>query len=528
MSAGTARLSAADHASASASASAPTLLLASGKSTSSENDAASARDDNERQLLASTAAELSAASAPAISSEGLVPIGAPPRAKSASQRSAPAVSAPALPFVAAASVSECETAALVDSPAAVASAAAGAPAVALAPMHQLADADADAAPMQAADPHHALAGTLATPPPKKRSLLGMGLLAAASFVFSLMNVSIRLSTSDGMPLFQELMFRMTVQCLATSAWMAVEGISPRIEGPLLWLVLVRSFLAITNTAIFFYALRFLALAEVQVLFFTSSVLTGMGGRIFLGEVFGLFEVLASLVTFVGVVFVSQPRVLFGGTAATGPGGATAQSRVLGVFLCLAGAIIGTAALLLVRKIGSRVHFQAIGLYMSAMGTVSMPVLMLLSPAGFVVPHRLWDWTLLLLIGVFGTIGQMLLNRGNQLEDALVSNLISVLGIIFGLLWSLLLLHDRVTMYSGIGAVFVTAGVVAVAVKRYQRANELSFAVTHYLPTQVDELSDTNSDNAMGEHETAAIKLAVLAPESQTAPQATRSDKPAAR
>ena len=60
----------------------------------------------------------------------------------------------------------------------------------------------------------------------------------------------------------------------------------------------------------FYAFQHMPLADATVIVFSSPIFTGVLAHFLLGEAWGLFDALATLLCFVGVVLIARPTFLF--------------------------------------------------------------------------------------------------------------------------------------------------------------------------------------------------------------------------
>lgn len=60
----------------------------------------------------------------------------------------------------------------------------------------------------------------------------------------------------------------------------------------------------------FYAFQHMPLADATVIVFSSPIFTGVLAHFLLGEGWGLFDALATLLCFTGVVLIARPTFLF--------------------------------------------------------------------------------------------------------------------------------------------------------------------------------------------------------------------------
>lgn len=157
-----------------------------------------------------------------------------------------------------------------------------------------------------------------------------------------------------------------------------------------WIQLVRGLCLLGSTVCNFLALRHLQLAETMTIGFSAPLVIALLSGPVLGETVGLRRWLLIGLGFVGIVVVVQP------------GGGGFHPAMIYAFLtvvCYAAYAIST------RKLAG-IDSSASMLVMST----GLPVLLLapLLPAIWVTPSGALAWTLVVLIGLFGTLGHLVL------------------------------------------------------------------------------------------------------------------------
>eukprot|EP01113_Clastostelium_recurvatum_P049389 TRINITY_DN9140_c0_g1_i3.p1 TRINITY_DN9140_c0_g1~~TRINITY_DN9140_c0_g1_i3.p1 ORF type:complete len:267 (-),score=28.37 TRINITY_DN9140_c0_g1_i3:72-872(-) len=119
----------------------------------------------------------------------------------------------------------------------------------------------------------------------------------------------------------------------------------------------------------YYSLTVLPLSDATVLSFLSPVFTGILARILLKERFGLPDILCTILSLMGVVFIARPEFIFGGHSTSNDEVIEPLKRMVAVAISILGAVAAGFAYVTVRTIGSGVHPLVLVNYLSMISTV---------------------------------------------------------------------------------------------------------------------------------------------------------------
>lgn len=87
--------------------------------------------------------------------------------------------------------------------------------------------------------------------------------------------------------------------------------------------------------------------------------------------------------------------------------------------------------------------------------------------GFTIPTAFYQWTLIILLGIFSFCGQLLLTMALQLEQAgPVSVVRAATDITLAFIWQLWLFHDVPDSWSITGALIVTSCVLLTSLRKW--------------------------------------------------------------
>lgn len=129
-----------------------------------------------------------------------------------------------------------------------------------------------------------------------------------------------------------------------------------------------------------------------------------------------------------------------------------------VGMAVLGAVFASSAYVAVRKLRETEHHLVVVFYLHLVATpASIP---------FMIPGALWptlfEWGLLLAIGVSTQIAQVYLTRGLHAEKAGRAVSMSYIQIVFAGIWGFLFFSEIPDVFSIFGALLVVAGTLVVA------------------------------------------------------------------
>ncbi len=266
-------------------------------------------------------------------------------------------------------------------------------------------------------------------------------MVLSSLGFSLMSVMVAL-TADTIPLFEQLFFRNFI--IAIIAFVTVKRQKASLFGakssrPYL---VARSLTGFVGIITSFYASGNADQGDVSILTRMSPFIVTVLAVIFLKEKVTKYQIIALIIAFAGAVIVANPQM---------------NSNVFPLFIALVSAVFGGVAYTMISLLKGKENSSTIVFYFSAFTTVLTIPMMLMD---FVIPS-LEDFIILILIGVFGGMGQLFITAAYTCAKASSVSIYNYAGIIFSMILGYALLGQNVGFASAIGAVLVVvAGFVA--------------------------------------------------------------------
>jgi drug/metabolite transporter (DMT)-like permease len=226
--------------------------------------------------------------------------------------------------------------------------------------------------------------------PRQNRLAGIGFRVGGATCFAFMAVMIKLAYAHGVSTPELLFYRVAFGMPPLLVWMAMSGTlgAWRTQRPLahFW----RTFVGLASMALAFSGLFYLPLAESTTIGFAAPLFAVMLSALVLGEKVGIHRWSAVAVGFAGVLVVMQPE--------------TNHLPLIGLALALGSAFGVAIVTITIRQISRTEPTQTIVFWFTFL---SMLVTGSLMPF-YAQVHDGWTWAILLTLGLFGGLGQILM------------------------------------------------------------------------------------------------------------------------
>ena len=271
-------------------------------------------------------------------------------------------------------------------------------------------------------------------------------MLASAFFFSIMSLLVKLA-GKGLPSMEIVLARGLVS-LVLSYWL-VKRAGVYLWGQRRWILILRGLFGFAAMSCFYYALTQLPIAEATVLHYTNPLWTALFAAIFLRERLTRWVIGPVLVSFVGVVLVTRPALLFGAGV---PG-----IEPFGAGIALLGAMLSAVAYVTVREASKTEDPLVIVFY--------FPLITVPASLPFIPSFRWptgWEWLVLLGVGVSTQIAQVFLTRGLSLEPAGRAMGIGYSQILFVTIWGMIFFAEFLDVWGTIGSLLIIAGTLIVA------------------------------------------------------------------
>jgi drug/metabolite transporter (DMT)-like permease len=288
------------------------------------------------------------------------------------------------------------------------------------------------------------------------SLLGIGLMAAATVAFAAMHGGVRyLSVELELHPFEIAFFRNLFGLLALAPWFLRQGVRP-LRTQRLGLHTLRAVINVVAMLLFFMGLSLTPIAQVQALAFTAPLFASLLAVLFLGERMGLPRWSALLVGFAGALII------------IGPG---ARPLDTGSLLVLASAATWSLAIIVIKTL-SRTDSSV---------TITAYMVLLMTPLSLLPAVFVWQWpdpwqlTLLAFVGISGTLAQLAMAQALHLADTTTVMPLDFMKLIWGAIIGYWLFSEvpGAGVWIGGGVILASATYIAYRESRRKRAAKAS-------------------------------------------------------
>jgi len=269
-------------------------------------------------------------------------------------------------------------------------------------------------------------------------LLGIALRIGATTCFAFMAAMIKLGYASGVPTVELAFYRFAFGLPPLLLWIAASR-SPqpwRTQRPLahLW----RAAIGLTTMILAFSALRYLPLAEATTIGFAAPLFAVMLSALLLGEAVGWHRWGAVALGFAGVLVVMRPEA--------------SHLPPLGLLLALLAAFGVGVVTITIRQIGRTEGTQTTVLWFSGLSILALGAMM----PFYGHEHDGRVWLILLLLGSFGGMGQILLTAALRYAPVAVVVPFDYVQLLWSVLLGWLIFTDQPPATTWIGAALIVA------------------------------------------------------------------------
>nr|WP_298681779.1 DMT family transporter [uncultured Dongia sp.] len=234
--------------------------------------------------------------------------------------------------------------------------------------------------------------------PTQKPLIGIVLMLAAMGILPFLDVVAKTLGEQNVPIVEIVWARLFFGMLITLpvAWKIV-GVKGLVPDPF-WMHTMRGIFLCSATFFFFWALKFLPIADTLAIFFVQPLIVTMLSPVMLGEKVGVRRWAAVVVGFIGTLIIIRP-----GFQAFNPG----------MLMALTAGTSLAIYMLLTRKISGRANAMVTTFHTNVVGSLITTVAVVF----FWQPPTLEQWLLFPLLGLIATIGHSLIVKAYDHAEA---------------------------------------------------------------------------------------------------------------
>lgn len=254
-----------------------------------------------------------------------------------------------------------------------------------------------------------------------RPLVGIALMLVAFLVFSFIDASAKWLSVLSLPALQLAFMRYLPHFVISTALVGPAGLKQAMfassHAPML---ILRAMMLMISTVLNFIAMTYLPLTLTSTILFSAPLIICMLSWPLLGERVGLFRWSAIALGFGGVAIAIRPFD---------------DSFHWAVFLSLGGAFTFALYSILTRRLAGLVPIDVMQFYTGAVGTLG---LMPFAIYQWQSPTTAIDWTIMIMLGVFGWAGHQFMTVAHRFADASLLTPFGYSFILYLTAWSYIL------------------------------------------------------------------------------------------
>ncbi|TCJ38855.1 DMT family transporter [Parafrankia sp. BMG5.11] len=235
-----------------------------------------------------------------------------------------------------------------------------------------------------------MARSVAEPIRYHRPQMALLIRLGAALVLSIMLVFVKLVTQSGVSLTETLFWRQLPTVPILLAWFAARGQLSTLGSTRLKAHGGRAMTGLMGMFLNFGAVTLLPLAEATTFNFTSAIWAVILSALLLHERIGVWRWAAVLLGFAGVLVIAQPG--------------SGHIPLLGAAVALGAAFMIALISIQIRDLAQTEHPLTIVFWFAAFSVVPLAIAL----PFVIVPHTLYQWSLLGGLALFGLLGQFLL------------------------------------------------------------------------------------------------------------------------
>ena len=274
---------------------------------------------------------------------------------------------------------------------------------------------------------------------------GILLMTASALCFALMSIAVK-RTGGTIPVFEQVFFRNLVIVIVAGAYLLRRHLplyGPRQYQPAMF---GRSILGVLGVLASFLATNTGSQADVSILSRLSPFLITAFSALFLKEKITKIQIPALLLAFGGAFVVANPKF---------------HSNMYPIVMALLCSLASSFSYTLVGYLKGKAHPFSIILHLGTVSVATMAPVMLLTRQ-FVWPTG-QEFFYLLLIGIFGVLGQICLTYAYKLADASEVSIYSNTNILFAAILGRVFFGERIAPNTLVGGGMVLAAMILVYV-----------------------------------------------------------------
>jgi drug/metabolite transporter (DMT)-like permease len=281
---------------------------------------------------------------------------------------------------------------------------------------------------------------------QKISISPIAWMILASFFFAMLGAFVK--ALHRLPVWEVVFARSFINLILILPW-TIKNLNHYSVKDSLNPLLIRGFSGFISMAMYFYALENLRLADAVLLNYSSPISVLIISAIFLNEKINFKKIFFILIAFLGIALILKP-----------------DGKMLVNFPALIGflsSIFAAIAYVSVKVATQNLPAPYIVLSISLIASLGSLPMMIYT---FMMP-TLFEFYLMLIMGVFATFAQIAMTIGYAKLEASYASTILLLTVVFSSIFGFFFFKETPDIFSFLGTILVIIGILGTNTKNYQ-------------------------------------------------------------
>ncbi|KAL7683747.1 putative EamA domain-containing protein [Plasmopara halstedii] len=286
---------------------------------------------------------------------------------------------------------------------------------------------------------------------------GLGYIIIAAFLFSIVSVCVKYAShyaKSNILVFWRMVIGLAMSCL----WVHYNKTDMFVRQQDRFLLFFRCLMGSLGTTMAFYAMSNMPLTDAIVIIFTSPIFTFFLAAIVLGEAIDYVDFFGGITSFVGVLFVTRPAILF-------PSQDLESSPPMLAILCAVGSSISQAIIYISMRKMKNLDSVLVIHYFLMFGAFYSTFIVWALGVKFELPTDPRFLVSIVCCAFFSLMGQWFLTKGFQTVNAGIASVMRYFDVVFVMCLDALVLGESINFYSMIGAAIIISGASVIVMRQ---------------------------------------------------------------
>ncbi|KAG7387382.1 hypothetical protein PHYBOEH_008248 [Phytophthora boehmeriae] len=286
---------------------------------------------------------------------------------------------------------------------------------------------------------------------------GLAFIVVAALNFSIVSACVKYASRHASP-HVIVFWRMVIGLAMNTVWAYYTKANLLVAKKDRSLVLFRCLVGAMGTSMSFYAMSNMPLTDAVVIIFTSPIFTFFLAAVVLGEAIDYVDLVGGITSFIGVLFVTRPAILF-------PSRASTASAPLFAIICAMGASLSQAIVYITMRKMRHLDNMILIHYFLVFGVFYSGAMLWILGVRLETPMEPEFIFSMLGCAFFALVGQIFLAKGFQTVKAGIASVMRYFDVVFVMCLDAVVLGETINLYSIFGAAIIISGASVIVMRQ---------------------------------------------------------------